>query len=80
MLFFYELVEQEKSKFSTNSTDRQLMSDLALLARIEQFLRYGSLKTEMARNPKVLLQSVYNSNTHFLILWNSVHYEVFWVI
>lgn len=57
MLFFFELVDQEKSKLSGGFQDKQVMSDLALLGRIEQYLRHGSTSTkDSPRNPKALVR------------------------
>lgn len=57
MLFFFELVDQEKTKLYGGYLDKQVMSDLALLGRIEQFIRYGSTRSKDApRNPTALVQ------------------------
>lgn len=68
MLFFFELVDQEKTKLYGGFQDKQVMSDLALLGRIEQYLRYGTVRSkELPRNPgtlvqKMLLQNIWYSS------------------
>ncbi|CAL8091723.1 unnamed protein product [Orchesella dallaii] len=65
MLFFFELVDQEKTKLYGGFHDKQVMSDLALLGRIEQYLRYGSVRSELPRNPKFLVEKMVSSNIWF---------------
>lgn len=59
MLCFYELMDQEqKNKLSGNNHDRQAMANLALLGRIEQYLRHGRSVTDPRRGPKNALKLV----------------------
>jgi hypothetical protein len=73
MLFFFELVDQERTKFSGSTSDRQLMTDLALLGRIEQYLRYGLVRSELPKksNPEILLRYLLN-DYDFLLLYNYI--------
>ena len=57
MLCFYELMDQEqKSKVGANNQDRYAMANLALLGRIEQYLRHGKGVPDSKRSPKYLLR------------------------
>lgn len=72
MLFFFELVDQEKTKLYGGFHDKQVMSDLALLGRIEQYLRFGAggkmvitttkSSRELPRNPQALVQKMVTNN------------------
>ncbi|XP_021946683.1 uncharacterized protein LOC110844719 isoform X2 [Folsomia candida] len=64
MLFFYELVDQERAK-AGSTQDRKLMTDLALLGRIEQYLRYGLVRSELPKNPELLLRKMLLTNVHY---------------
>jgi len=55
MLCFFELVDQEKAKFSGNAQEKYVMADIVLNGRVEQYLRHGT-RNESPRNPMKLLE------------------------
>jgi hypothetical protein len=65
MLFFFELVDQERTKLAGGSQDRNLMADLALLGRMEQYLRNGLLRSALPRNPESLLRKMLTNNLYY---------------
>jgi hypothetical protein len=55
MLCFFDLVDQEKTKFVGNLREKYVMADIVLNGRVEQYLRHG-IKSDSLRNPMRLLE------------------------
>lgn len=79
MIYFSELVDEEKHKYSGTLKDKSFMANIVMLGKIEQFARHG----ERNNASKLLLKAYLENNLYYtpkLVAWSLSHPELLWAL